>query len=287
MRKILKIPAIDLLLRIQAALDEHQIFPENTTVDILEIINRIPDKSALAWREKLNGQTINSSQAKALADSLSKESKAKEQEKKQQRKDIFITQKCAEILQNAAKTYEFASKTAAGLADLAGMCNGRSDFKKMMNVVVGLPSRIQQQEEIKIKEAEKEGRRIHDKIEAVSIESIDELMTATILPKFNEEWEHPQHGPMKYLVALFEYWFHKGMFPDKKPDVHQIAVKFKCSITVLQSYLRGYVKPPCMQEPKTEQQKRRRVVFVEEMDEDTKNIAPRKRLRLRKRKLRE
>ena len=108
----IKIPAVDLLLRIQVALDKHEIFLENTTIDILEIINRIPDKSALAWREKLNGQMINSSQAKALADSLSKESKAKEQEKKQQRKDVYITQKCAEILQNAAKTYEFTSKTA-------------------------------------------------------------------------------------------------------------------------------------------------------------------------------
>ena len=214
-----------------------------------------------------------------------KESKAKEQEKKQQRKDVYITQKCAEILQNAAKTYEFASKTAAGLADLAGMCDGRSDFKEMMNIVVGLPSKIQQQAEIKIKEAEKEGRRIHDKIEVVNIESIDKLMTATILPKFDEEWEHPQHEPMKYLAVLFEYWLCKGMFPDKKPNVHQIAVKFKCSTTVLQNYLRGYVKPPCMQEPKTEQLKRRRVVFVEERDEDTENIAPRKRLRLRKRKL--
>ena len=44
----IKIPAID-LLRIQVALDKHQIFSENTTVDILEIINRILDKSVLAW----------------------------------------------------------------------------------------------------------------------------------------------------------------------------------------------------------------------------------------------
>ena len=229
----IKISAIDLLFRIQAALDKHKIFPENTTVDILEIINRIPDKSALVWQEKLNGQMINSSQAKTLADSLLKESKAKEQEKKQQRKDVYITQKCAEILQNAAKTYEFASKTAAGLAGLAGMCDGKSDFKEMMNVVVGLPYKIQQQAEIKIKEAEKEGRRIHNKIEVVNIESIDKLMTATILLKFDEEWEYPQHEPTKYLVALFKYWLRKGIFPDKKPDVHQIAVKFKCSITVL------------------------------------------------------
>ena len=77
------------------------------------------------------------------------------------------------------------------------------------------------------------------------------------------------------------------MFPDKKLDVHQIAVKFKCGIKVLQSYLRGYVKPPRMQEPKTEQQKRRRVIFVEEKDEDTENISPPKSLRLRKRKLHE
>ena len=82
----IKIPAIDLLLRIQAALDEQQIFLENTTINILEIINRILDKSALAWWEKLSGQTFNSRQAKALADSLSKDSKAKEQEKKKTKK---------------------------------------------------------------------------------------------------------------------------------------------------------------------------------------------------------
>ena len=176
----IKIPAIDLLLWIQVALDEHQVFPENNTVDILEIINRIPDKNALAWQEKLNGETIDNHQAKALADSLSKESKAREQEKKQQRKDAYVMQKCAEILQNAAKTYEFASKTAAGLVDLAGMCDGGADFKEMMSIVVGLPSKIQQQAEMKIREAEEKGTGVHDKIESVNIESLDELMMATI-----------------------------------------------------------------------------------------------------------
>ena len=262
----IKIPAIDLLLQIQVALNEHQLCPENTTINILEIINRIPDKSALAWQEKLNGEMIDSHQAKALADSLLKESKAREQERKQQRKDAYVTQKCVEILQNAAKTYEFALKTAAGLADLAGMCYGEADFKEMMSIVVELPSKIQQQAEMKIKEAEEKGMRIHDKIELVNIESLDELMTATILPKFDEKWEHPHHEPTKYLAALFEYWLRKGMFPDKKPNVHQIVVKFKCSITVLQSYLRGYIKPPHMQELKEEQYKRKRVMSFEETD---------------------
>ena len=154
----IKIPVKGLLLWIQVALDEHHVFPKNTTVNILDIINRIPGKSALAWQEKLNGETaIDSYQVRVLADSLSKESHAKEQERKQQRKDAYIMQKCAEILQNAAKTYEFAAKTAAGLADLAGMCDGGTDFKDMMNVVIGLPSRIQQQAETKIKEAEEKG----------------------------------------------------------------------------------------------------------------------------------
>ena len=283
--KNIKIPAIDLLLRIQAVLDKCQLFPENNTVNILEIINRIPDKSALAWQERLNGETIDSHQAKALVDSLSKESKAKEQEKKQQRKDAYVMQKCAEILQNAAKTSKFASKTAAGLADLAGMCDGGADFKEMMSIVVGLPSKIQQQAEMKMKEAEEKGTRVHDKIESVNIESLDELMTATILPKFDEKWEHLHYEPTKYLAAIFEYCLRKGMFPDKKPNIHQIAVKFKCSITVLQSYLQGYVKPPCVHVPKLKQCKRKRVVSFEEMDEDKENIAPKRRLRLRKRKL--
>ena len=208
----IKIPAIDLLLWIQVVLDEHQVFPENNTIDILEIINRIPDKSALVWQERRNGEMIGSHQAKALIDALSKESKAKEQEKKQQRKDAYVMQKCAEILQNAAKTYEFASKTAAGLVDLAGMCDGGADFKAMMSIVVGLPSKIQQQAELKIREAKEKDTGVHDKIESVNIESLDELMTATILLKFDERWEHPHYEPMKYLAALFEYWLHKGMF---------------------------------------------------------------------------
>ena len=59
------------MLQIQVALDECGIFPENTTVDILDIISMIPDKSVLALRDKLNGETeIDSYEAKALADSV-------------------------------------------------------------------------------------------------------------------------------------------------------------------------------------------------------------------------
>ena len=151
----IKIPAIDLMLWIQVALNEHNVLPENTTVDILDNINGILDKSVLAWKEKLNGGSeIDSYKVRTLAESVSKESHTKEQERKQKIKDVYITRKCAELLQNASKTYEFAAKAAAGLADLAELCNGGSDFKDVMNAVVGLPSMIQQQAEIKIKEAE-------------------------------------------------------------------------------------------------------------------------------------
>ena len=234
----IKIPAIGLMLWIQAALDERNVFPENTTVDILDIINRIPDKSVLAWKEKLNGETgIDSYQARTLAHSVSKKSHTKEQERKQERKDVYITQNCAEILQNASKMYKFAAKTAVGLVDLAGMCDGRTDFKDMMNMVVGLPSMIQQQAEKKIKEAEEKGAKVQDRIESVSIKNLDDLMTATILPKFKEEWEYLQFEATKYLAAILEFWLRKGMFPERRPNVHHIAVKFRCSLTELQKYL--------------------------------------------------
>ena len=98
----LKIQAIDLMLRIQSVLNECNLFPENTNVNILDIINMIPDKSALAWKEKLNGQMeIDSFEAKTLAHSVAKESHMKDQERKQEAKDVWVTQKCAEILQNA------------------------------------------------------------------------------------------------------------------------------------------------------------------------------------------
>ena len=41
-----------------------------------------------------------------------------------------------------------------------------------------------------------------------------------------------------------------------------------------------------MKESKTKEHKRKRVTFFEETDEETENIAPRRKLRLRKRKLR-
>ena len=282
----LKIPAIDLILRIQAVLDEHKVFPENTTVEILDIINRIPDKSALAWEEKLNGGSeIDSYKVRALAQSVSKESHTKKQERKQEIKDIYITQKCAEILQNASKTYEFAVKMAVGLADLAGMCDGGSHFKDVMNIVVGLPSIIQQQVEIKIKEAEEKGTKVQDKIELVNIENLDDLMTATILPKFKDEWEEPQFEATKYLAVIFEFWLRKGMFPERRPDVHHIAVKFRCSLTELQKYLRGYVKSPTTQQQKIQQRKRERLMSFEETDDDMENVAPKRKLRLRKTRL--
>ena len=62
-------------------------------------------------------------------------------------------------------------------------------------------------------------------------------MTATILPKFKEEWEDPQFEATKYLAAIFEFWLQKGMFLERKPNVHNIAVKFRCSQTELQNYL--------------------------------------------------
>ena len=45
------------MLRIQAVLDECGSFPENSTANILNIINMIPDKSTVAWKERLEGRS--------------------------------------------------------------------------------------------------------------------------------------------------------------------------------------------------------------------------------------
>ena len=193
-----------------------------------------------------------------------------------------------EILPNTTKTYEFTSKTASGLADLAGMCDDRTNFKNMMNIVVGLPTIIQQQAEMKIREAKEEVSGVYDREESFNIKNLDQLMEATVLPRFDEEWEQPQHEPTKYLAGLFEYWLRRSMFPNEKPKIHQIAVKFRCSVLVLQGYIWGYVKPPSTRKGKMEQCKRKRVVvFEEELDRHEENMAPRRKLKLRKRKLRE
>ena len=163
------------MLRIQAALDECGAFPENSTVNILNIINMIPDKSTVAWKEKLEDRTgIDSCETKTLAQSITKESQTKDEERKQEAKDIWITQKCAEILQNGLRTYKYALKTVAGLADLAGMCNDGNNFKDMMNIVVRLPGMIQQQAEAKIKEGEERKAAIQDRTDMVSIKNLDQ-----------------------------------------------------------------------------------------------------------------
>ena len=191
-------------------------------------------------------------------------------------------------MQNAAKTYEFASKTASGLVDLAGMCDDTTNFKSMMKIVVGLPTIIQQQAEMKIREAKEKVSGVHDRLESFNIKNLDQLMEATMLPRFDEEWEQPQHEPTKYLAVLFEYWLRRSMFPSEKPKIHQKAVKFRCSVLVLQGYIQGYVKPPSTQKTEIEQWKKKRVVVLEEeLDGDEENTVPRRKLRLRKRKLRE
>ena len=76
------------------------------------------------------------------------------------------------------------------------------------------------------------------------------------------------------------------MFPERKPDIHSIAVKVRCSHTQLQKYLRGYHKPPRIQQPMVQRKKRWRVMLFEEMDDvDTKKIAPKKKLKIRKERL--
>ena len=66
----------------------------------------IPDKSAVAWKEKLESRTeIDSCETKTLPQLITKESQTKDQERKQEAKDIWI------ILQNASRTYKFALKT--------------------------------------------------------------------------------------------------------------------------------------------------------------------------------
>ena len=121
---------------------------------------------------------------------------------------------CRNFTKHLAKHTSLHRKTAAGLADLTGMCDGGKDFKDMMNVVVGLPAMIQQQAEVKIKEAEERKVTIQDRTEIVSIKNLDQLMVATIFRRFKDTWEDPEFEATEYLAAIFEFWLRKGMFPE-------------------------------------------------------------------------
>ena len=115
-------------------------------------------------------------------------------------------------------------------------------------------------------------------------------MIATILPKFKEEWEDLQFEATKYLAAIFKFWLRKSMFPEGKPNIHNIVVKFRCSHTQPQKYLHGYQKPPKAEQttvqPESVSRRKRKVRLFKEVDEvDTDNVVPKKKLKVRKAKL--
>ena len=103
--------------------------------------------------------------------------------------------------------------------------------------MVSLPSMIQQQAEAKMKEAEKRKAQVQERTELITIKNLDHLMTAMILLKFKEEWEDPEFEATKYLAVIFEFWLRKGIFLQRKPAVHDITVKLRCSHTELRKYL--------------------------------------------------
>ena len=54
-------------------LDKNSLFPENYNVNILDIVNMIPDKSMTALKEQLNGcGEVSSEEAKVLMDLLNR-----------------------------------------------------------------------------------------------------------------------------------------------------------------------------------------------------------------------
>ena len=100
------------------------------------------------WLEGVD--KISMEEVKDLWNLLKNKNYVATEKQRKKAKDVWVTQKCAEILQNASKTYDYTSKMAAGLADLPGKCEGRSDFSQMMKVVIGLPTLIQQEAQAKI-----------------------------------------------------------------------------------------------------------------------------------------
>ena len=213
-----------------------------------------------------------------------------EDEQRRKEKDIWISQKFVEVLHMASKTYDYTSKTAAGPADLVGMCEDRSEFTTMRKAVIGLPALIQQEAEAKIAEAERKTSKLQEQKESESMGSIEQLMIATGLPTFNEEWNRPEHESMRYLAAIFELWMRKGMFPVKRPNIHNITIKCRCSLMELQKYVYGSMKTPWIERMappenrKVVKRKRKMACFDKS---NTENISQRKKLKIRKQKLSE
>ena len=132
---------------------------------------------------------------------------------------------------------------------------------------------------------------MQNRTEPEVMKSVDQLMIVTILPRFKEEWEDPQFEATKYLSAIFEFWLRKSMFLGRRPNIHSIAVKFRCSHTQLQKYLHGHQKPPKAQQtmvrPQIMPKRKRKVMLIEDVDEDidTENVTPRKKMKVRKTRL--
>ena len=67
--------------------------------------------------------------------------------------------------------------------------------------------------------------------ETETVDNIEQFMITMGLPVFHDEWERPEHEPTRYLAAIFKFWIRKKMFPERKPNIHDLAVKYRCSLT--------------------------------------------------------
>ena len=71
----------------------------------------------VAWKERLDGGTeIGSCEMKTLVQSVMEKSDAKDQEREQKVKDVWITQKMCQTLTKCFKNMQLCSKDSSGIS---------------------------------------------------------------------------------------------------------------------------------------------------------------------------
>ena len=117
------IPILDFMLMAQTLFYENKVFQESNRANIIGIMKSVPDRKGKAWVNYEEGGQQGTKEDWKELDRIYTESVMKQptqtMKKVNEKKQVYIQQKCAEILRNVGKMHEYAALVKQGLADLA------------------------------------------------------------------------------------------------------------------------------------------------------------------------
>ena len=201
--------------------------------DVDEVLASIPDLKCRAWQMKLNGKTV--VDPGTLADNMEIGPQTASEMMTMKPQDVFelveeeLVGKSKEQINaikrcigNVCKEQALAHRHATEAADNLTVLMEMVSLPILIKVI---SATMRPTIAIKIPEVDDMIARVQEKVDAIKqakqkvgeLRSIDEVVFAQNIPKYNPEWDHSPNGrATSYLVTLVCRYMHKLQQKDKK-----------------------------------------------------------------------